>query len=81
MADSRYSVIGSPEVRLIEECSEVIKAVTKAMRFGMDDWHPDDASRTKNRTLIANEMGDLVRSYNELAQREGMRLLRWEALI
>lgn len=27
---------------LIEECSEVIKACTKAMRFGLDDtWKPD----------------------------------------
>jgi len=46
-------------VCLIEECAEVQKAATKALRFGFDD-HPPDADRTSsNAEDIAAELDDL----------------------
>lgn len=68
---------GSAEVRLMEEAMEVAKAAldlghatSKAERFGMDDHHPKLAKT--NRELVAEEMADLVRHWNELAEREGL---------
>lgn len=37
---------------LSEECSEVIKAVTKSMRFGLDNYHPDTPELTNENELI-----------------------------
>lgn len=41
--DKKCRKIGKPSIRLIEECSEVIKAITKAERFGYGNYHPDNA--------------------------------------
>jgi hypothetical protein len=40
MAHPDYKDIGHPAVRLIEECSELIKVLSKGMRFGWDNHHP-----------------------------------------
>lgn len=45
---------------LIEECSEVQKEVSKAMRFGLDDWSPFDDTKTTNRESISAELSDLI---------------------
>jgi len=53
-------------VKLIEECSEVIQAATKIMRFGWSNAHP-------NRSLgQRNNLGDLNKELSDLrrAQRE-----------
>jgi NTP pyrophosphatase (non-canonical NTP hydrolase) len=42
----------------IEECGEVIQAITKALRFGIDDVHP--VLKETNRNLIHEEIGDLL---------------------
>ena len=42
MSNEKYKNIGTPEQRLIEECSELIKVVCKAQRFGWDEAHPDN---------------------------------------
>jgi hypothetical protein len=42
---------------LAEECSEVIHATTKAMRFGWDDGHPNGST---------NNAQDMVREINDL---------------
>jgi len=46
-------------VCLIEECAEVQKAVSKALRFGLDDHAPDNPTIT-NDIDIANECVDLL---------------------
>ena len=44
-------------IKLIEECSEVIKATSKALEFGLDDGYPNtDRTNLKD---IKNELNDL----------------------
>lgn len=45
---------------LAEECSEVIKDVTKSLRFGLDDINPSDNHNKTNRENISNELCDLI---------------------
>lgn len=35
-----YIEIGSPFIKLAEECSELIKICMKIERFGLDNYHP-----------------------------------------
>jgi NTP pyrophosphatase (non-canonical NTP hydrolase) len=45
-------------VVLAEECAEVQQAVTKALRFGLDDGYPE--GNTTNREDIEGELHDLL---------------------
>lgn len=42
---------------LAEECAEVIQAVTKGLRFGLDDGHP--ARQSNNAQDIVHEINDI----------------------
>jgi NTP pyrophosphatase (non-canonical NTP hydrolase) len=56
------------EVLLIiqEECAEVVQAVSKVIRFGWENHHPE---RTKtNREELEEELGDLLAMYDILLQ-------------
>ena len=44
---------------LIEECTEIQKAAAKALRFGLDDHHPN-MPETSNADEIAREYIDLL---------------------
>ena len=66
MSDIRYEKIGSPITKMIEECAESIHILCKAERFGLDNFHPDDENRTKNRVLIVREIFDVKRAMRNL---------------
>jgi len=57
MSHPKYSHIGAKDDKVIEECSELIKAICKAKRFGIDDCHP--VKLKTNRQLILEEMADV----------------------
>jgi NTP pyrophosphatase (non-canonical NTP hydrolase) len=59
------------EVMLIaqEECAEVIQAISKVFRFGMDDVHP--TTNKSNRDSLEEEVGDLL-CMIELMQQYGI---------
>lgn len=67
MSDSKYVAIGSVEDRVIEECSEVIKAICKAQRFGYDNFHPE--RKRANVYEIADEIQDLKRVLDEYGEK------------
>ncbi len=54
---------------LAEECSEVIKDVSKALRFGLDKFEPDQSF--SNRERIEIELADLMGAI-ELLQDAGV---------
>ena len=58
MSDPRFIDIGHPAVLVIEECSELIKALCKAQRFGWMNYHPSQPERT-NRMAVEEEMLDV----------------------
>jgi len=44
-------------IKLMEECAEVSKLVSKSLIFGLDDHHPDRSSTNKEE--ICHELNDL----------------------
>ena len=46
-------------VCLIEECSEIIKDASKALRFGLQDFNPNDLEQKTNLSRIRTELNDL----------------------
>lgn len=43
-----------------EESGEIAKAASKAIRFGLNEHHPEDPLRLTNKERIANEFIDLI---------------------
>ena len=56
--DPKYKNIGNVDDHVIEECSEVIKAIIKSKRFGLYNYHPD-TPHTNNKQKILDELNDL----------------------
>lgn len=54
-------------VCLMEECSEVIQAVSKSLRFGLDSTYPK--SHETNRDQLSDEISDVVAVVTELSNR------------
>lgn len=54
-------------IQLAEECAEVAKECSKALRFGLDNQYPDVPNIT-NRERIKKEMGDLLEVFNVLVE-------------
>lgn len=54
---------------LAEECSEVIKEVSKALRFGLNDKEPGQSYTNAERITL--ELSEL-RGVQELCEREGL---------
>lgn len=60
-----YEAFGSPEDKVIEECSEVIKAICKGKRFGWLNYHPNRPELCNAKEAL-NEIDDLERTLNLL---------------
>lgn len=46
-------------INLIEEAAEVQQIASKCLRFGFDNYDPNDPDQTPNRVLLAKELGNL----------------------
>jgi hypothetical protein len=57
MADPRYAHIGTPIIKLAEECAEVIQSCMKIERFGIDNYHP--VTKETNSAALLRELADL----------------------
>lgn len=68
MTDPKYRLVGAVEDRVMEECSELIQAICKARRFGLENYHPRDSEKVSNRQLILNEIDDVRRVTLELLE-------------
>jgi len=64
-------------VCLAEECSEVTKACSKILRFGMDSCHPKD-HKTTNKNNLVYELNDLMSVVEMLVER-GIIPTKWES--
>lgn len=53
----------------IEECSEIQQALSKAMRFGLDDNHPESPNISNENQLI-EEFYQLVAVFEELQKQK-----------
>ena len=62
--DEKYKNIGDLQDRVIEECSEVIHAICKSRRFGLNSFHPKTPN-IKNYNLIINEIYDAMQVLNQ----------------
>lgn len=71
MSDPKYINIGTPEDKIIEELSEVIKEICKARRFGYFNFHPAEPE-TLNIDRIRREIDDCIEAfeYYEIYLRE-----------
>jgi NTP pyrophosphatase (non-canonical NTP hydrolase) len=54
---------------LLEECAEVIQAVSKVFRFGWDSCHPDSPNFS-NKEHLTEELGDLMAMVKILCDKE-----------
>ena len=64
MSHKRYKHIGNPAIRLIEECAELIKAISKAERFGIYNRHPLAGSKD-NLYNIKAEFEDVKEAFED----------------
>lgn len=65
MMKREFEAFGSPEIKVISECAEVIHAITKAKDFGWRNYHPDRPD-VCNAQLILSEIDDARRAFNML---------------
>ena len=65
MVDKNYKEIGTPAMRIMEECGEVLKALGKGERFGWLNHHPD-RPETTNLSELMGEVSDLVTAAKDL---------------
>ncbi len=56
--DLKYNTQGTPEIRVIEECGELIQALCKANRFGWFNWDPR-TPECKNIDNVLSEVDDV----------------------
>ncbi len=66
MVHEAYEHLGGPDTKVMEECAELILAITKAQRFGWDNYHPEDTPDHTNAVTVCEEMEDVLIRCREL---------------
>lgn len=66
MSDPVYEHIGEPETLVIEECSELIKALCKVKRFGWYNHNPYKDIHKTNMDHVKEEIADVIKAINKL---------------
>lgn len=51
---------------LSEECGEVVQAIGKIFRHGVDSYSPNDPDRTTNLVLLETELFDVLATVNAM---------------
>jgi NTP pyrophosphatase (non-canonical NTP hydrolase) len=59
---------------LQEECAEVIQAISKIKRFGINSHNPDSAFQTTNIEKLVNEIGHVVKSLEIVCKDYGITM-------
>ena len=65
LSNPTFENIGTPEDKAIEECSELIKEICKARRFGYFNFHPSEPDKI-NIDRILYEIVDVQKTLNAL---------------
>ena len=63
---------------LQEECAEVVQAISKIKRFGVDSYHPLDENKVTNIAHLIVELGD-IQGMIELLQESELALLSFSS--
>ena len=66
MSHLKYKSIGSPAMRIIEECGEIIQATMKGERFGWSNYNPEDTPEKTNLVNLNEELQDLLLAIEDL---------------
>ena len=78
MSDPRFEAFGEPEDKLIEECAELIKAISKGKRFGWKEFHPNRPN-SNNAQEVLDEIDDVKRAINGLEPLLNALIRKWES--
>ena len=62
----------------MEECAEIQQLLSKSMRFGFDNYHPNDITRTTNLDLLIEEYAQLTAVMDQLLINENIDINNWK---
>lgn len=66
MSHPKYKDIGDPVTNLIEECAELIHALSKVQRFGWDAHNPESSTKKTNYQRVEEEIADVKERMEEI---------------